>query len=149
MPGAARRGHGDDAGEGVIAYDMKRRLIRVNPAFERLTGYAEEDVRDQEFLQYIHSDDRLALLAEWDRLERGGVLRDQEYRVVTRAGQVRWCASTWETLRDQVGRRVGFLGTEYDITERKLAEEELRRDAELFQADTVSHFCAAIEGTKS
>ena len=66
--------------------------------------------------------------------ERGGVLRDQEYRVVTRAGQVRWCASTWETLRDQVGRRVGFLGTEYDITERKLAEEELRRDAELFQA---------------
>ena len=120
--------------EGVIVYDMQRRLIRVNPAFERLTGYAEEDVRDQEFLQYIHSDDRSALLAEWDRLERGGVLRDQEYRVVTRAGQVRWCASTWETLRDKVGRRVGFLGTEYDITERKLAEEELRRDAELFQA---------------
>ena len=120
--------------EGVIAYDMHRRLIRVNPAFERLTGYVEEDVRDQEFLQYIHPDDRSALLGEWDRLEQGAVLRDQEYRVVTRTGQIRWCASTWETLRDKVGRRIGFLGTEYDITERKLAEEEMRLDTDLFQA---------------
>ncbi|MGH7498998.1 MAG: PAS domain S-box protein [Gemmatimonadales bacterium] len=120
--------------EGVIAYDKHRRLIRVNPAFERLTGFVEEDVRDQEFLQYIHPDDRAALLAEWGRLEEGGILRDQEYRVVTRSGQVRWCASTWETLRDKVGRRIGFLGTEYDITDRKLAEEEMRLDTELFQA---------------
>src|SRR5438552_2311768 len=55
--------------EGVIAYDMHRRLMRINPAFERLTGYTEEEVRDQEFLQYIHPDDRPGLLAEWPRLE--------------------------------------------------------------------------------
>ncbi len=120
--------------EGVIVYDMHRRLLRVNPAFERLTGYAEEDVRDQEFLQYIHPDDRAALLAEWARLEQGGILRDQEYRVVTRTGQIRWCASTWETVRDKSNRRTGFLGTEYDITERKLAEAEMRLDTDLFQA---------------
>ena len=120
--------------EGVIAYDMQRRLIRVNPAFERLTGYVEEDVRDQEFLQYIHPDDRVALLAEWERLEQGGILRDQEYRVVTRTGQVRWCASTWETLRDKLGRRIGFLGTEYDITDRKVVERDMRLDTDLFQA---------------
>ena len=120
--------------EGVIAYDMHRRLIRINPAFERLTGYGEDEVRDQEFLQYIHPDDRRGLLAEWDRLEQGGMLRDQEYRVVTRAGQVRWCASTWETLRDKIGRRIGFLGTEFDITDRKVAEEDMRLDTDLFQA---------------
>ncbi|HEY8258532.1 MAG TPA: PAS domain S-box protein [Gemmatimonadales bacterium] len=120
--------------EGVVVYDMHRRLIRVNPAFERLTGYAEEDVRDQEFLQYIHPDDRSALLAEWGRLEQGGILRDQEYRVVTRTGQVRWCSSTWETVRDKSNRRIGFLGTEFDITERKLAEAEMRLDTDLFQA---------------
>jgi PAS domain S-box-containing protein len=120
--------------EGVIAYDMHRRLIRINPAFERLTGYTEEEVRDQEFLQYIHPDDRPGLLAEWPRLEQGGMLRDQEYRVVTRARQVRWCASTWETLRDKMGRRIGFLGTEFDITDRKAAEAEMRLDTDLFQA---------------
>jgi PAS domain S-box-containing protein len=120
--------------EGVIAYDMDLQLTFVNPAFERLTGWVAEDLRDQEFLQYVHPDDRPALLAEWERLAEGGSLRDQEYRLVTRTGQVRWCASAWEPLRDEQGRQIGYLGTEFDITERKLAEQEMRLDTELFQA---------------
>jgi PAS domain S-box-containing protein len=120
--------------EGVITYDMNRRLKFVNPAFERLTGYPDDELRDQEFLQYIHPEDRPAILAEWDRLTHGHALRDQEYRVVTRTGQVRWCSSSWEPMRDETGRQIGFLGTEFDITERKVAEEEMRLDTELFQA---------------
>jgi PAS domain S-box-containing protein len=120
--------------EGVIAYDMERKLKFVNPAFERLTGYSEEGLRDQEFLQYIHPEDRPAILAEWERLALGGALRDQEYRVVTRTGQIRWCSSSWEPMREEAGRQVGYMGTEFDITERKLAEEEMRLDTELFQA---------------
>ena len=120
--------------EGVLAYDMRFQLLFANPAFERLTGYPVEDLRDQEFLQYIHPDDRRALVEEWDRLAQGGSLRDQEYRVVTRAQQVRWSSSSWEPLKDEHGRQVGYLGTEFDITERKLAEEAMRLDAELFQA---------------
>jgi PAS domain S-box-containing protein len=120
--------------EGVIAYDMERKLKYVNPAFERLTGYPEEELRDQDFLQYIHPEDRPAILAEWDRLAQGGALRDQEYRVITRTGQIRWCSSSWEPMRDEVGHQIGYMGTEFDITERKLAEEEMRLDTELLQA---------------
>jgi PAS domain S-box-containing protein len=120
--------------EGVIAYDMDRQLTLVNPAFERLTGYPFEDLREQEFLQYIHHEDRPAILAEWDRLAQGSALRDQEYRVITRTGQTRWCSSSWEPMRDESGRQIGYLGTEFDITERKLAEEAMRLDTELFQA---------------
>jgi PAS domain S-box-containing protein len=113
---------------------MQHRLTFVNPAFERLTGFPAEDLQDQDFLQYVHPDDRPALLAEWDRLAQGGSLRDQEYRVVRRDGQIRWTSSTWEPLRDESGRQIGYLGTEFDITERKLAEAEMRIDTELFQA---------------
>jgi len=120
--------------EGVITYDMERRLTFVNPAFERLTGHPVEDLREQEFLQYIHDEDRPAILAEWDRLAQGSALRDQEYRVITRSGQVRWCSSSWEPMRDDAGRQIGYMGTEFDITERKLAEEAMRLDTELFQA---------------
>ena len=104
--------------EGVIAYDMARRLKFVNPAFERLTGYPEDELLEQEFLQYIHPEDRPAIVGEWDRLAEGGALRDQEYRVVTRTGQIRWCSSSWEPMRDESGRQIGYMGTEFDITER-------------------------------
>jgi PAS domain S-box-containing protein len=120
--------------EGVITYDMERRLTFVNPAFERLTGYPADDLREQEFLQYIHHEDRPAILAEWDRLAQGGALRDQEYRVITRSSQIRWCSSSWEPMRDEAGRQIGYMGTEFDITERKLAEEAMRLDTDLFQA---------------
>ncbi|MBA3346617.1 MAG: PAS domain S-box protein, partial [Gemmatimonadales bacterium] len=120
--------------EGVIGYDMQLKVVLVNPAFEHLTGYPAEDLQDQDFLQYVHPDDRPALVAEWDRLAEGGSLRDQEYRVVTRSGQVRWSSSSWEPLREESGRQIGYLGTEFDITERKLAEEAMRLDTELFQA---------------
>jgi PAS domain S-box-containing protein len=120
--------------EGVITYDMEQRLTFVNPAFERLTEYPLDDIREQEFLQYIHHEDRPAILAEWDRLTQGGALRDQEYRVITRSGQIRWCSSAWEPMRDESGRQIGYMGTEFDITERKLAEEAMRLDTELFQA---------------
>src|SRR5919206_535896 len=100
----------------------------------RDSRYPDEELREQEFLQYIHPDDRPAIIAEWDRLAQGGALRDQEYRVVTRAGQIRWCSSSWEPMRDESGRQIGDMGTEFDITERKLAEEEMRLDTELFQA---------------
>ena len=120
--------------EGVIAYDMERKLRFVNPAFERLTGYPDDELREQEFLQYIHPEDRPAIIAEWDRLAQGRALRDQEYRVVTRDGQIRWCSSSWEPMRDEAGRQIGYMGTEFDITARKVAEEEMRLDTELFQA---------------
>lgn len=120
--------------EGVIAYDSELGLLYVNSAFERLSGFPEEDLRDQEFLQYIHPDDRPGLLGEWERLEQGESLRDQEYRVVARGGAVRWCAGDWEPLRDESGRQIGFLGTGFDITERKLAEDAMRSDTELLQA---------------
>jgi PAS domain S-box-containing protein len=120
--------------EGVIAYDMERQLKFVNPAFERLTGFSDGELREQEFLQYIHPEDRPAILAEWDRLAQGRALRDQEYRVVTSSGQIRWCSSSWEPMRDEAGRQIGYMGTEFDITDRKLAEEEMRVDTELFQA---------------
>jgi PAS domain S-box-containing protein len=120
--------------EGVVIYDLDHRLSFANPAFERLTGYPLEDLQDQEFLQYVHPDDRPALLAEWERLAQGGDLLDQEYRIVTRSGATRWSSSEWRPLRDDHGRQIGYLGIEFDITERKLAEEAMRLDAELFQA---------------
>ncbi len=119
--------------EAVVACGPEREVRFVNAAFERLTGYALASLKDREFLQYIHPDDRRLLLGEWDRLDRGEAIDGQEYRVVTPAGEVRWSAGSWRPLLDERGRSLGYLGTELDITERKRTEHDLRLDVELFQ----------------
>jgi PAS domain S-box-containing protein len=120
--------------EAVVTYDRDRQIGFVNPAFEALTGYRLDELRDHQFLEYIHPDDRALLLAEWDRLDRGETIDGQEYRILARDGRVKWSASSWRPLLDDAGRQVGYFGTELDITERKHTENELRMDLELFQA---------------
>jgi PAS domain S-box-containing protein len=119
--------------EAVVTYGLDRQIGFANPAFEALTGYRQDQVGDLAFLEYIHPDDRSLLLAEWDRLDRGETIDGQEYRVVTRSGEVKWSSSSWRPLHDDQNRHIGYFGTEFDITERKQTEHELRMDLELFQ----------------
>ncbi|MGH7629394.1 MAG: PAS domain S-box protein, partial [Gemmatimonadales bacterium] len=119
--------------EAVLTCGPDRDVRFANAAFERLTGYGLADLRDREFLDYIHPDDRRLLLEEWERLDRGEAIDGQEYRVVTRNGEVRWSAGSWRPLLDEHGRSLGYIGTELDITERKRTEHDLRIDVELFQ----------------
>jgi PAS domain S-box-containing protein len=119
--------------EAVVSCGPERDVRFVNGAFERLTGYTLADLRDRDFLEYIQADDRRLLLEEWERLDRGEAIEGQEYRIVTRTGEVRWSAGSWRPLLDARGRSLGYLGTELDITERKRTEHDLRMDVELFQ----------------
>jgi PAS domain S-box-containing protein len=119
--------------EAVVTYGLDRHINFANPAFEALTGYRQDQVGDLAFLEYVHPDDRALLLAEWDRLDRGETIDGQEYRIVARDGQVKWSASSWRPLQDDEGQPIGYFGTEFDITERKQSEHELRMDLELFQ----------------
>jgi PAS domain S-box-containing protein len=128
--------------EAVVTCGPERDVRFINSAFERLTGYTLADLQDRDFLEYIHPDDRRLLLEEWERLDRGETIDGQEYRVVTRGGEIRWSAGSWRPLRDERGRSLGYLGTELDITERKRSEHDLRMDVELFQ--TISEMQRAI-----
>ncbi|HEX5387454.1 MAG TPA: PAS domain S-box protein [Gemmatimonadales bacterium] len=119
--------------EAVVAYARDRQITFANRAFEALTGYSMAELRDRQFLEHLHPEDRPLLAAEWDRLDRGETIDAQEYRIVTRAGQVKWASSSWRPLLDDREEIVGYFGTELDITERKQTEHELRRDLELFQ----------------
>jgi PAS domain S-box-containing protein len=56
-----------------------------------------------------------------------------EYRIITRAGAVRWVNEHTNVERDGAGFVKNFEGIVIDVTERKLAEEELQRQKELLQ----------------
>ena len=114
--------------EMVLAFDMDRKVIYVNPAVETLTGYSVAEYMAHGFIDWVHPDDRSATLSRWDGLFfRGTSYQDQEYRLVTKRGGVKWVSASWGPILDESGRQVGVQGSEHDITDRKRAEEALRQ----------------------
>jgi transcriptional regulator with GAF, ATPase, and Fis domain len=60
-----------------------------------------------------------------------------EYRVILADGTVRWVEARGEPIYDQEGECVRLVGVLVDVTERKLAEEEIRRLKERLEAENV------------
>ncbi len=121
--------------EMVLAYDMDRTLVFVNPAVETLTGYSMEELEQANFICWVHPEDQSRMLALWDPLFQGKPFHEEEYRLVTKDGRVKWAVASWTPILDDGGRQVGVQGREFDITPRKLAETALRHSEEKLRAD--------------
>jgi PAS domain S-box-containing protein len=110
----------------IFAFDMDRQPLYANPAVKELTGYSFAEIQHRKFINWIHPDDREQMLKRWEDLYCGKEYSDLEFRLITKTGQTKWCSSTWGPLFDEQGQQIGIQGRERDITERKVAEAELR-----------------------
>ena len=119
----------------VLAYDMNRRLVFVNPAAQTLTGYTLEELEKANFTVWIHPEDQPRMLAFWENLFQGRGFHDEEYRLVTRDGRIKWVVAAWNPILDDSGVQIGVQGREFDITQRKLAETALRHSQEKLRID--------------
>lgn len=111
-----------DAG-GVITY--------ISPNVVSLGGYRQEEVIGQSFTRFVHPEDLQ------DRLERlARVLEGDpsvsEYRMLTRDGGVEWILTKAQPVISD-GRVEGVRGVLVNISERKRAEEEIRRHRDHLQ----------------
>ena len=113
--------------EMVLAYDMDRRLTFANAAAETLTGYSIDELEQSQFINWVHPDDRERMFDYWERLFEGKAFHEEQYRMVTRDGRLKWVAASWGPILDDAGRQVGVQGRERDVTERRMAEETLRQ----------------------
>src|SRR5580658_10346214 len=77
--------------------------------------------------EMIHPDDRESVAREAEETIRGGIHVKTEHRIVRADGEVRYLLSLGTVKRDASGRAYEMFGTGQDITERKLAEQDLRR----------------------
>jgi len=77
--------------------------------------------------EMIHPDDRESVAREAEETIRSGIHVKTEHRIVRADGEVRYLVSLGTVKRDASGRAYEMFGTGQDITERKLAEQALRR----------------------
>jgi PAS domain S-box-containing protein len=99
---------------------------RVSPAFTRTLGWSVQELLIRPFLDFVHPEDRAVTLAEVERqVARGEETLQFENRYQHQDGS--WRVLSWRS----VPYAGGFMyATARDVTERKQAEEALRRSEE-------------------
>ena len=109
--------------------DNPKTITYMSPQYETLLGYPPEtEILDEEhWLRMLHPDDRERVLAEELRTDETGEPFKVEYRLFTKDGRELWVRDQAVLVRDEKGHPEYWLGVQYDITERKRAEEDLQR----------------------
>jgi len=104
-------------------------FLYMSPQIEAVLGYSPEEwMADPElFARILHPDDRERVLAEDARTSRTGEPFRMEYRHLARDGSVVWMRDEAVLVRDHEGEPLYWLGVQFDITDRREAEEALRQ----------------------
>ena len=113
--------------DAVYAKDSAGRYIIFNKAAAQITGRSVAEVLGNDD-NAIFSSDYAAAVMEVDReIRRSGDSRQVEHAHVSSAGKMIVAQGIKGPLRDDLGRVIGVFGISHDITESRLAEEEIRK----------------------
>lgn len=117
----------------------------VSPQIEQILGYPAQRFLDdpQLWMGLIHPDDRARLRAigAFDATDTSPF--DHEYRMIAVDGRIVWVHDTSAAVLRPDGSVEYFLGFMTDITQRKQAEDQVRREQERYRA-LVEHIPAVV-----
>ncbi|MCE9647585.1 MAG: PAS domain-containing protein [Chloroflexi bacterium] len=127
----------EGANDGLWDWDITKNEIYYSPRWKSMLGYEEHELTKgfEDWENLIHPDDRdYALNARNDYLSGKAGTYDIEIRLRHKDGSWRWIRDRGKALRDSEGRAVRMAGSHSDVTERKMAEETIRRRNEYLAA---------------
>ena len=114
--------------DGLAFCDPSMRLSLCNKEFERLTGYTRKEMEGVNLLEkLVHPEDHARLVKNNARRLAGKkVDHNYEFRWIRKDGEIRLIDGNFDTVcyKDKL---VGVQGVCRDVTERKIAEQELRK----------------------
>ena len=120
----------NNSDEALYFYSMDGKLIFINAAFEKITGYTTKELYESNFIPFVHPDDQEWTMKLWEGLYKGEIFEDVEYRIIKKNGDIRWSLSTWKIVSSYDGVQIGIQGKQQDITSRKQNEKEKDKRAD-------------------
>jgi len=108
----------------------KNQMLYISPAYEEIWQRSCESLYASPWtwVEAIHTEDRERILqAAREKQLRGEY--DEEYRIVRSDGSIRWIRDKAFPVRDEQGRIYRVVGIADDITEKRQAEDRLRKAA--------------------
>jgi len=120
------------ANDGLWDWDVATGRVYYSPRWKAMLGYDEAEIGDGlgEWLDRVHADDLPRLRADIDvHLHHNEENLSSEFRIRHRDGQYRWVLCRGIAVTDPERETLRAAGSLTNITDRKLAEEQLRFEA--------------------
>ncbi|GAB4470356.1 MAG: hypothetical protein OHK0037_29030 [Elainellaceae cyanobacterium] len=126
----------ENAVTGIFQTTADGRYLSANPALAKIYGYASverlmEALHDIEHQLYVDPSRRQDFI---DLMAAHGAVEDFESQVYRKDGEVIWISENAIAVRDDQGNLLYYEGTVEDITQRKQAEETLKRQLAAIEA---------------
>ncbi len=119
----------------IVMTGRDMEIIRVNPAFCRMTGYLEEELKTLSFTSFILPDHSVEDKVSLKQLIDGEIpVFHSEKRYLCKDRSVIWGSTTMSVIRDNIDDIKYFIAMVEDITMRKQAEAELEKSFSLIKA---------------
>lgn len=123
--------------DGIWDWDLHTNDVYFSPRWKSMLGYADDELpnRYEQWERRLHPEDASRALNEVRAyLDGERPAFALEHRLQHKDGSYRWTLARGIALLDDEGRPYRMLGSHTDITERKQAEETLRRQNEQLAA---------------
>jgi PAS domain S-box-containing protein len=120
--------HGNN--DGIWDWNLKTNEVFFSTRWKEMLGYKDHEVSNRwdEWTKRIHPDERdWVLQAFQDHFAKKTPFYVCEYRVQCQDGSYKTVLDRGQALWDALGDVVRMVGSYTDITDRKLADEELKR----------------------
>ncbi len=118
----------------IYMLDPDGTVTSWNPGARRFKGYEEAEIVGQHFSRFYTEEDRASGLPEraLAAAREEGKFEGEGWRV-RKTGERFWASVIIDPIRDPAGNLVGYAKITRDLTERKAAEEILRKTEEQFR----------------
>jgi PAS domain S-box-containing protein len=137
------------SGIGTWDWNIVDDTVFWDEALHRIMG-TDPDEGDRDltgFTKLVHPKDAQRFESEINEALGGDRDYSSEYRFLRPNGDVRTLEARGHIVRDAAGRPVRMIGTGMDITERKQAEEELRKLSQAVEQSPASVVITDLKGT--
>src|ERR1700722_20499007 len=119
----------ENAADMIALVDMKGRRLYNSPAYKKILGYSPAELGETSSFEQIHPEDRFKVMEAGREARQSGLGKKMQYRMRHKNGSWKVLESSASAVRDEKGEVVKLVIVNRDITERRLAEEQMEHNS--------------------